>query len=132
VPYTVCVPKTETRNEQITVWRDHQVPKTETYTVMVPHTVQKDDPVQVCKMVEQTVEVPCESSCGCSSCGSCGDSCCRPARCVELAADAVAAPAAAASASPFSETSCVSIAGVRATGPPPAISHSAGEFLVVL
>ena len=42
VPYTVCVPKMETRGiEQITVCEIHQVPKSENYTVMVPHTVQK-------------------------------------------------------------------------------------------
>ncbi len=69
VPYTVCVPKMETRNEQITVCEIHQVPKSENYTVMVPHTVQKTVQVQVCKMVEQTVEVPCATT-------SCGDSCC--------------------------------------------------------
>ena len=61
VPYTVCVPKTETRNEQVTTYECRAVPKTETYTVMVPQTVQKQIEVEVCHMVPQTVQVPCQA-----------------------------------------------------------------------
>jgi hypothetical protein len=82
VPYTVCVPKTETRNEQVTTYECRAVPKTETYTVMVQQCVQKEIEVEVCHMVAQTVQVPCQSSCcpapscGCeSACGECCGGC---------------------------------------------------------
>jgi hypothetical protein len=49
--------------------------------VMIPHTVQKEVQVQVCRMVPETRMVP---ACGCSCGGaasSCGREKCRPQRC---------------------------------------------------
>jgi len=68
-----CQPVTETR--KVKVCKHEVQEKTETYTVSVPHTVQKEIEVQVCRRV--AVEVAdcggCDSDCGAvvSSCGSC-------------------------------------------------------------
>lgn len=80
VPYTVCVPKIETRSEQVTTYECRPFQKTETCTVMVQQCVQKEIEVQVCRMVPQTVQVPCEQNCGGGgvSCGgerACGGGC---------------------------------------------------------
>ncbi len=42
--------------------------KTQTYTVCVPHQVEKQIEVKVCKMVAQQVEAPC----GCGAAPACG------------------------------------------------------------
>jgi len=64
VAYTVCVPKEKTWIETVTTYK--QVPQevTDTYTVCVPHQVEKEVPIQVCRLVPKTVKVPvCSCSC---------------------------------------------------------------------
>ena len=56
VPVTVCVPEKRTRTHQVTLYRDVTDVKTEKYTVMVPHQVQKQIQVPVCRVVPQTVQ----------------------------------------------------------------------------
>jgi hypothetical protein len=58
----------------VTVCRCVPVERTEKYNVCVPHTVEKEIQVQVCKMLPQTVtcKVPvytngCAGGCGCTS-----------------------------------------------------------------
>ena len=74
VPCMVYEPRTETRNQQITTCEMHPVERISQYTVMVPHTVQKKVQVQVCRMVEKTIEVPV-----CQPC--CPTTCCRRTHC---------------------------------------------------
>ncbi len=57
VPYVVCVPKQETRSRQVTVMKYVPESHTENYTVQVPHTVEKEVQVQVCRMVPQKIKV---------------------------------------------------------------------------
>jgi hypothetical protein len=71
VPYTVCVAQTRTRQEQVCEYKQVAVEKTEQYTVMVPHEVEQDVQVQVCRMVPKTVTVQVDNCCNGSSCGSC-------------------------------------------------------------
>lgn len=56
VPVTVCVPEKRTRSYVVNLCRDVVEDKTDTYTVMVPHQVQKQVQVPVCRMVPQTVQ----------------------------------------------------------------------------
>jgi hypothetical protein len=80
VPYTVCVAQCRTRQEQVTEYKQVAVEKTEQYTVMVPHEVEQEVQVQVCRLVPKTVTVPVDSCCNGASCGSCQKSfrsCCR-------------------------------------------------------
>lgn len=55
VSYTVCVPVTVTRKIPITTYTCETVPVTKTYTVMVPHCVEKEIQVPVCRMVTKTI-----------------------------------------------------------------------------
>jgi len=76
VPCIICVPKTEYRNEQVTVCEMRPVEKEVSYTEMVPHQVQKTIQVQVCRMVEKTVQVP--------ACQPCCPAPCCPTRCYRM------------------------------------------------
>jgi len=55
IEYTVCVPQTRTRTDQVTTYKNVSSEKVESYTVMVPHEVEKEVQVRVCKMVPQQV-----------------------------------------------------------------------------
>jgi hypothetical protein len=70
VNYTVCQPKTVTRTHNVTRYEQVAEEKTATYTVCVPHQVQKEVEVPVCRMVPKTVTVPVSTG-GCDS-GHCG------------------------------------------------------------
>lgn len=72
VPYTVLVPKVQTRQRQVTVYKCVPVQKTETYQLQVPVTVEKLVPTNVCRMVPKTVQcyqavpmapAPCGAGC---------------------------------------------------------------------
>jgi len=67
-----CQPVTET--VKVKVCKHEVQEKTETYTVSVPHTVQKEVDVQVCRRVAVEVAADCgDSGSGCGDCGSgCG------------------------------------------------------------
>ena len=82
VPYTVCVCQTRTRQQQVTEYKQVAVQKVENYTVMVPHEMEKDVQVCVCKMVAQTVTVPAATCCT-NSCDNRATACCgrRARRC---------------------------------------------------
>ena len=69
----MCVPEQRTRSCDVTTYKCVAEEKTEEYTVNVPHQVEKEIEVRVCKMVPKTVMVPADS-CGDSS------SCCAPRR----------------------------------------------------
>jgi hypothetical protein len=75
VPYTVCVPRTEYRDQQITTCEMRPSEREVQYTEMVPHQVQKKVQVQVCHMVEKTIQVPV--------CQPCCQPCC-PTRCYRM------------------------------------------------
>ena len=70
VAYTECVPQKRTCTEQVVHYRDVSEEKTEQYTVMVPHQVEKEVCVQVCHMVPKEV---CADTCG----DGCDNGCCR-------------------------------------------------------
>jgi len=78
VAYQVCVPVKKTGTRNVTDYKRVEEQKTRTYTVRVPHTVQKEVPVQVCRMVEKKVVRPipncnpCGSYSGYRGCGGCG------------------------------------------------------------
>jgi len=59
VQYTVCVPQQKTVTRQVCVVKCVPEEKVVTYKVRVPHRVQKEVQVRVCKMVQKTVQVPC-------------------------------------------------------------------------
>ena len=61
VPYTVCVPVKKTGTREVTSYRRVEEQKTHTYTVRVPYTVEKQVPVQVCRMVAKKVTMPAPS-----------------------------------------------------------------------
>jgi len=62
--YTVCVPEQRTRSCQVTTYKCVAEQKTLKYTVNVPHKVEKEIEVRVCKMVPKTVLVPrCDTVC---------------------------------------------------------------------
>jgi hypothetical protein len=69
VPYTVCVPVTKTATRDVTCYKMVQEPRTRTITVCVPHMVQKQVPVQVCRMVAKrvTLQAPICGPAGCSN-----------------------------------------------------------------
>ncbi len=64
VTYTVCVPEQRTRTCNVTTYKTVTEPQTQQYTVMVPHTEQREVTVMVCHMVPKQVTcvVPV---CGC-------------------------------------------------------------------
>jgi YTV protein len=80
VNYTVCVPQTKTTTHEVTTYKCVPEEKVEEYTVMVPHQVEKEVQVCVCKMVPKTIQVPAATCCD-DACGSsCGRAKCRRAR----------------------------------------------------
>jgi hypothetical protein len=52
----------------VTTYRREEFQRTISYTVDVPHPVEKEIEVQVCRMVPKTIQVPVYPRC----CGSCG------------------------------------------------------------
>ena len=76
MPCTICVPKTEYHNVQVTECEMRQAEREVQYTEMVPHQVQKTIQVCVCHMVEKTVQVP--------ACESCCPAPCCPRRCYRM------------------------------------------------
>jgi hypothetical protein len=70
VSYTVCVPKVQTRQRQVTVYKCVPVQKTETFQVQVPYTVEKLVPATVCRMVPKTVK--CYMPVAPAACGPAG------------------------------------------------------------
>lgn len=77
VTCTVCVPETQTKTCNVTRFECVPTKKTIRYTACVPHQVEKEVQVRVCKMVPKTIQVPACSvgSCDDGSCnvgGSCG------------------------------------------------------------
>lgn len=64
VTRTVCVPQQQTRTSTITRWRCEPEERQVSYTVMVPHEVEREVQVRVCKMAPKKVLVPecCPSS----------------------------------------------------------------------
>jgi hypothetical protein len=75
VTYTVCVPVKKTVSYDVTVCKTVPVEKVRRCTVMVPHQVEKEVQVQVCRMVPKTVTVPvnggCSSGCAPRGCRHC-------------------------------------------------------------
>jgi hypothetical protein len=71
VPYTVLVPKVQTRERQVTVYKCVPVQKTETYQVSVPYTVEKLVPACVCRMVPKTVQCYMPVPAAPAACGDC-------------------------------------------------------------
>jgi hypothetical protein len=65
VNYVECIPQQKTEEYQVTTYSCVPEQHTQSYTVLVPHTTQKEIEVQVCKMVAETVEVPCAPACPC-------------------------------------------------------------------
>lgn len=59
VPVVNCVPVQKTRSFPVTRYREVSETKTENYTVMVPHQVEKTIQVQVCKVVPRTINETC-------------------------------------------------------------------------
>lgn len=55
VAYTVCVPKTQTREVPVTTYTCVPTEQKQTCTVMVPYTVEKEVQVPVCRMVAKTI-----------------------------------------------------------------------------
>ena len=100
VQFCVNVPQKRTWTEQVTNYRNVPEEKTEQYTVMVPHEVERDVCVQVCHMVAK--EVPVQTCC---SCDRCSRGCRRGAAGTELLlripADEPAGPGAWASSPAF-------------------------------
>ncbi len=75
VQFCVNVPQKRTWTEQVTNYRNVPEEKTEQYTVMVPHEVERDVCVQVCHMVAK--EVPVQTCCSCDRCSrGCRARCC--------------------------------------------------------
>lgn len=73
VTVTRCVPEQRTMTKEVTRYECVPTEKTVTCTVRVPHQVEKEVQVQVCKMVPKTVMVPAASEgCGTADCGSGG------------------------------------------------------------
>ena len=70
----VCVPQQKTWTETVTCYESQAEEVTRTVTVCVPHQVQKEVQVNVCRMVPKTVQVPVQ--CG-SCCRGCGLRACR-------------------------------------------------------
>ncbi len=66
VTYTRCVPEQRSSSHEVTRYECVPSEKTVTYTVQVPHQVEKQIQVRVCKMVPKTILVPE----GCDDCGS--------------------------------------------------------------
>jgi len=62
VQYTECVPEKRTCTEHVVNYRNVPEERTEHYTVMVPHQVEKEVCVQVCHMAPKEV---CAQTCGC-------------------------------------------------------------------
>lgn len=58
VQYTVCVPQQRERVRNVTRYRTVLEPRVETYKVLVPHTVQKEVEVTVCRMTPQQIICP--------------------------------------------------------------------------
>jgi hypothetical protein len=79
VQYTECVPQKRTCTEQVVHYRNVSEQKTEQYTVMVPHSVEKEVCVQVCHMVPKQVETQTCDACDSGSCARRGllAHCCR-------------------------------------------------------
>jgi len=69
VPYTVCVPVTKTDTREVTCYRRVEEPRTYNYTVCVPYQVEKQVPVQVCRMVPKTVTLQAPACGGAPWCG---------------------------------------------------------------
>ena len=63
IPYTVCVPEQRVSQCQVTTWRCVPEQRTCQYTVMVPYQEQCQVPVQVCRMVQQTITVAGRALC---------------------------------------------------------------------
>ncbi|MEO8498770.1 MAG: hypothetical protein ABI614_27215, partial [Planctomycetota bacterium] len=74
VSYTAYVPKQLQKTVTVTNYRTEPEEHTETYHVRVPIQVTNEVPVQVCRMIPQTVTVDARAFCG--GCGKCGN-CCR-------------------------------------------------------
>jgi hypothetical protein len=74
VPYTVCVPLTKTGTREVTSYRRVEEQKTHIYTVRLPYPVEKQVPVQVCRMVAKKVRLPV-TCCGRAPC-RCRGCCC--------------------------------------------------------
>jgi hypothetical protein len=68
VNYTAWVPQTRTTPHKITTYKCVPAERVQQYTVMVPHQVQKEVQVRVCRMVPKTIQVPsvtcCDARCG--------------------------------------------------------------------
>lgn len=71
VSYTRCVPEQRTKSREVTRYECVPTEKTVTYKVCVPHQVEKEVQVRVCKLVPKTVMVPAcsDDSCGSGDCG---------------------------------------------------------------
>ena len=61
--YTVMVPHCENRTGTCTVYENVMENVQQQYSVMVPYQEQQQIPVQVCRMVEQKIQVACSSGC---------------------------------------------------------------------
>ncbi|HEY4311861.1 MAG TPA: hypothetical protein VGN12_20605 [Pirellulales bacterium] len=74
VTYTKCVAEQRTMTRDVTRYECVPTEKTLTCTVRVPHQVEKEVQVQVCKMVPKTIMVPAgsDSGCGTAECGGSG------------------------------------------------------------
>ncbi len=57
VQYTVCTPEKKTGTRTVTFCKPVMAEKEETCTVMVPHKVEKEVQVNVCRMVEKKIQV---------------------------------------------------------------------------
>jgi hypothetical protein len=84
VSYTKCVAEQKSSTHEVTRYECVPSEKKVNYTVQVPHQVEKQIQVQVCKMVAKTVLVPAGNGDGCgaaaqSGCGQGG--CGRSRRC---------------------------------------------------
>ena len=67
--YTVCVPKKQTRTCNVTVCKPVMEERVQKYCVRVPHQVEKEIQVRVCKMVAKTIT--CKVACPAPSCDPC-------------------------------------------------------------
>lgn len=70
VTYTVCVPQVQTRQVPVTTYTAVPSEQKQTYTVMVPYTVEKEVQVPVCRMVAKTIVCKVPVWAPCNSCDS--------------------------------------------------------------
>lgn len=73
VEYTVCVPRVEQRLREVVEHRCVPSQREDRYTVMVPHEVEREINVQVCRMVPRRVvqRIPMCEPCRFPACDSC-------------------------------------------------------------